>query len=160
MPNIITYVGSQCSQCHCALIHYVCFIIAQLIANCIPIIDIHIHTMMAFSAIADILKHMYTYPSALTLIHNNVITFCSSSAIDSCHSDCIRQDTIWQCQSVERGTASCSHCVTGWHCWFILNLIADGSIRVEWGEPVQFNSTPSWFTKHGQHTRCRRDCGT
>ena len=27
----------------------------------------------------------------------------------------------------------------------------DGSIGVEWGEPVQFNGTPIWFSNHGQH---------
>ena len=27
----------------------------------------------------------------------------------------------------------------------------DGSIRVEWGEPVQFNGTSIWFSSHGQH---------
>ena len=39
----------------------------------------------------------------------------------------------------------------------------DGSIRVEWGEPVQFNDTPIWFSSHGQHAwwggSCRNSHG-
>ena len=65
-----------------------------------------------------------------------------------------------QCQSEVRAAAvSCIHWVSSCHCWFILNLIVDGSIRVEWGQPVQFNSTPSWCSSHGQHAWWGGGCG-
>ena len=68
---------------------------------------------------------------------------------------------IGQCQSEVKAAAT--FCISYWvtrdHCWFILNFIADGSIRVEWGEPVQFNSTPSWCSNHGQHSRWGGGCG-
>ena len=79
---------------------------------------------------------------------------------DSYYSDIVGQELIWQCQSeVRAATASCIHWVSRGHCWFILNLVVDGSIRVEWGEPVQFNSTPRWCSNHGQHSRWGGDCG-
>ncbi len=49
---------------------------------------------------------------------------------------------------------SCIHWGSRHPCWFILNLIADGSIRVEWREPVQFNSTPM---QGGEGAACGRD---
>ena len=80
--------------------------------------------------------------------------------VDSYYSDIVGQDVIGQCQiEVKAAAASCCRLVTRDHCWFILNIIADGSIRVEWGEPVQLNSTPSWGSSHGQHSRWGGGCG-
>ena len=88
-----------------------------------------------------------------------VTAFCLPLTVDSGHSVTVHQELIWQCQSEVRAAAvSCIHWVSRWHCWFILNLIEDGSIRVEWGEPVQFNSTPS-YSNNGQHERWGRGCG-
>ena len=78
------------------------------------------------------------------------IALCSPLTVDSCYSDIVGQELIGQCQGeVRAAAASCIHWVSRCHCWFILNLIVDGSIRVEWGEPVQFNGTPIWFSNHG-----------
>ena len=80
--------------------------------------------------------------------------------IDSYYLDIVGQEVIGQCQREVRAAAvSCIHWVSRWHCLFILNLIVDGSIRVEWGEPVQFNSTPSWGSNHGQYSRWGGGCG-
>ena len=80
--------------------------------------------------------------------------------VDSYYSDIVGQDVIGQCQSEVKAAATfCCRLVTRDHCWFILNIIADGSIRVEWGEPVQFNSPPSWGSSHGQHSRWGGGCG-
>ena len=88
-----------------------------------------------------------------------VTAFCLPLTVDSGHSDIVHQELIWQCQSEVRGAAvSCSHWVSRWHCWFILNVIVDGSTMVEWGEPVQFNSTPS-CANDGQNVRLERTCG-
>ena len=87
-------------------------------------------------------------------------TFCFSLSVDSCYSDIVGQELIGQCQSEVRAAAAFSiHWVSRYHCWFILNLIVDCSIRVEWGEPVQFDSTPIWFSNHGQHAWWGGDCG-
>ena len=57
--------------------------------------------------------------------------------VDSYYSDIVGQEVIGQCQSeVKAADTFCSCWVTRNLCWFIRNLIADGSIRVEWGEPV------------------------
>ena len=81
--------------------------------------------------------------------------------VDSYYSDIVGQEVIGQCQSEVKAADTFYSCwVTRDHCWFILNVIADGSIRVEWGEPVQFNSTPSWGSNHGQHSRWGEGCGT
>ena len=83
----------------------------------------------------------------------------SPLSVDSYYSDIVGQEVIGQCQSeVTAATASCIHWVSRSHCWFILNLVVDGSIRVEWGEPDQFNSTPRWCSNHGQHSRWGGDC--
>ena len=83
--------------------------------------------------------------------HCNNTTVCLPLSVDSCYSDIVGQERIGQCQSeVRAAAASCIHWVSRCHCWFILNLIVDGSIRVEWGEPVQFNGTSIWFTNHDQ----------
>ena len=80
--------------------------------------------------------------------------------VDSYYSDIVGHEVIGQCQSeVKVADTSRIHWVTKDHCWFILNVIADGSIRVEWGEPVQFNSTPRWCSNHGQHSRWGGGCG-
>ena len=80
--------------------------------------------------------------------------------VDSCYSDIVGQEVIGQCQTeVKAADTSCSYWVTRNLCWFILNLIADGSIRVEWREPVQFNGSPSWGSNHGQHSRWGGGCG-
>ena len=80
--------------------------------------------------------------------------------IDSYYSDIVGQEVIGQCQSEVKAVAAfCIHWWSRGLCWLILNFIADGSIRVEWGEPVQFNSTPSWGSNHGQHSRWGGGCG-
>ena len=82
------------------------------------------------------------------------IAFCPSLSVDCCHSDIVGQEVTGQSQSEVRAAAvSGIHWVSRCPCWFILNLVVDGSIRVEWGEPVQFNDTPSWFSGPGQHPR-------
>ena len=112
----------------------------------------------------------YTPPSLLTVIctcifvlpwtHWKVTTSCLPLSVDSCYSDSVGQELIGQCQSeVRAAAASCIHWVSRCHCWFILNLIVDGPIRVEWGEPVQFNSTPSQFSNHGQYAWWGGGCG-
>ena len=90
------------------------------------------------------------------------VTSCMPLSVDSCYCHIVGQELIGQCQSEVRAAAgaSYSHWVSRCHCWFILNLIVDGSIRVEWGEPVQFNSTPSWCSKHGQLAWWGGDCGS
>ena len=82
----------------------------------------------------------------------NIAVLHSPLSVDSCYCNIVGQELIGQCQSEVRAAAvSCIHWVSRCHCWLIINLIVDGSIRVEWGEPVQFNGTPSWFSNHGQH---------
>ena len=84
--------------------------------------------------------------------HWKYITLCLPLSVDSCYCDIVGQELIGQCQSEVRVAAvSCIHWVSRCHCWFILNLIVDGSIRVEWGEPVQFNSTGCCISNYGQH---------
>ena len=69
--------------------------------------------------------------------HCNNTALRSPLSVDSCYSDIVGQELIGQCQSeVRAAAASCIHWVSRCHCWFIFNLIVNGSIRVEWGEPV------------------------
>ena len=85
---------------------------------------------------------------------------CLSLSVDSCYCDIVGQELIGQCQIEVRAAAvSCIYWVSRCHCWFILNFIVDGAIRVKWGEPVQFNSTPSWRSSHGQHAWWGGGCG-
>ena len=92
--------------------------------------------------------------------HCKSIALCLPLSVDSCYSDIVGQELIGQCQSeVRASAASCIHWVSRCHCWLILNLIVNGSIRVEWGEPVQFNGTRSWFSNHGQHAWWGGSCG-
>ena len=80
--------------------------------------------------------------------------------VDSYYCDIVGQDVIGQCQSEVKAAATFCRCwATRDHCWLIHNRIADGSIRVAWGEPVQFNSPPSWGSNHGQHSRWGGGCG-
>ena len=83
----------------------------------------------------------------------------SPLSVDSYYSDIVGQEVIGQCQSEVKAAASCIHWVSRGHCWFIHNIIVDVSLRVVWREPVQFNSTPSWGSNHGQHARWGGDCG-
>ena len=104
---------------------------------------------------------MYTYYAVIHTCLNprkynykQSITYCPSLSVDCCHSDIVGQEVTGQSQSEVRAAAvSGIHRVSRCPCWFILNLVVDGSIRVEWGEPVQFNGTPSWFSGRGQHPR-------
>ena len=103
---------------------------------------------------------IYTCLSVHPWTQRNVTTCCLPLTIDSCYSDIVGEELIGQCQSEVRAAAvSFIHWVSRCHCWFILNLIVNGSIRVEWGEPVQFNSTPSWCSCHGQHAWWGGGCG-
>ena len=66
----------------------------------------------------------------------------------------VGQEVPGQSESeVRAAAASGIHWISRCPCWFILNLVVDGSIRVEWGEPVQLNGAPSWFSSRGQHAR-------
>ena len=81
---------------------------------------------------------MYT-PSSLPGCTRRILLCCLPSSVDSCYSDIVRHELIGQCQSeVRTAAASCVNRVSRCHCWLILNLIVDGSIRVEWGS--QFSS--------------------
>ena len=104
------------------------------------------------------------YTSLCSWEHDQkVSTFCSSFGVDSCYSDIVGLEFTGQCQSEVRAAAAngyCIHWASRFHCWFVLNLIVDGSIRVEWGKPVQFNSTPTWFPSCGQHAWCGGRWGT
>ena len=107
------------------------------------------------------LSYTYTSLSVSSWTHYcKDVTCCLLLSVDSCYSDIVGQELIGQCQSEVRAVAaSCIHWVSRCHCWFILNLIVDGSIRVEWGEPVQFNTTPSWCSSHSQHAWWGGGCG-
>ena len=103
---------------------------------------------------------LHTFLSILPWTHWKNTALCLPFSVDSCYCDIVGQELIWQCQSeVRAAAASCIHWVSRCHCWFILNLIVDGPIRVEWGEPVQFNSTPICFPSHSQHAWCGGGCG-
>ena len=96
--------------------------------------------------------HIRTTFSAHSRTQCKVTALPLPLTVDSCYSDIVGKELIGQCQSeVRAAAASCIHCVSRCHCWFIFNLIVDGSIRVEWGEPVQLNCTSIWFFNHGQH---------
>ena len=101
-----------------------------------------------------------TLLSVLDRTHWKYITSCLSLRVDSCYCDIVGQELIWQCQSeVRAAAASCIHWVSRCHCWFILNLIVDGSIRVEWGQPVQFNGTRCHISNYGEHAWWGGGCG-
>ena len=111
------------------------------------------HHIMSSWRIHDQLFTIYTSFCSWTR-NFKIITVCSPLTVDSYYFDSVGLELIGQCQRVVRAAAaSCIHWVSRCHCWFILNLIANGSIRVEWGEPIQFNSTPNWYSNHGQHAR-------
>ena len=96
---------------------------------------------------------------AIPPAHWKNITFCPASSVDSHYADIVGHKLFQRCQSeVRNAAASCIHWVSTCRCWFILNLIVDGSIRVEWGKPVQFNSTGCSTSNYGQHARWGGGC--
>ena len=98
------------------------------------------------------LCHDHVHTFFLAQMHQKNTAMCLPLRVDCCYSDIVGQEIIGQCQSeVRAAAASCIHWVSRCHCWFILNLIVYGSIRVEWGEPVQLNATAYCGSNNGWH---------
>ena len=148
--KIIINITYQCSEC--------CNAIVACIMDCNCTYSDQWHHSMHTCCII-ILCH--TSLTVHSWQHNwKVVTSCLPFTVDSDYTDIVSQELIRKYQSEVRAAAvSCIHWVSRSHCWFILNLIVDGSIRVEWGQPVQFNSIPSWYSNHGQHAWWGGGCG-
>ena len=77
--------------------------------------------------------------------YSDCFSLCFSPfTVYSHYCDNVHLVLIGQCQSEVRAAAgSCIHWVSRRPYLYVLNLIVNDSIRVDWGEPVQLNSTSS-----------------
>ena len=120
-----------------------------------------LHLLLKYTHLV-LCTHIYIHTFHFLCLNSNTVT-CLPLSVASYNTDIVHHELIGQCQSEVRAAAASSiYSVSSCQCLFILNLIVDGSIRVEWGEPVQFNDNPSRTSSHGyigQHAWWGGGCG-